>query len=134
MELQELATQKTPFLDRAEVLKCKYNALGFIIVNSIFSIFLAIKFAIRRSHPTVRPIFIDVGYSHAEIVFAAALIVMLPMVSFFGASTRSRRLTLLDPTYRKVMFWIIQSAMANMLFTANVVLFSVFMMETGSHY
>ncbi len=133
MQFLELTAEKAPFLSRGEVLKCKYNALALITMNSIVSIFLAIEFAIRWSHPTVRPIFIEMDHSHPETILTAAFIVLLTPLSFFSAWRLGRRLVL-DLTYRKAIFWIVQSATASMLFTANMVLFFVFMMETGSHY
>jgi len=127
MEYQELTAEKAPFLDRGEVLKCKYNALAIIIVNSIFSIFLATRFAILWSQPAVvRKEIIGPDHFHVEVILFVVLIVLLTPVSYFSAWRLSRRLTS-DPASRKSIMWSIQLAMHSVVSLVNILLLSVLM-------
>ena|ERR1035441_9071445 len=128
MKSQELAAEKAPFLDRGEALKGKYNALAFIIMNGIFSIFVATRFAIRWSHAMVRPSIIALEHSSVEVILIVALIVLLMPLAFFKAWTLSRHLTS-DPSSRKVILWSIQLSMQTVVTMANLVLFSILMFE-----
>jgi hypothetical protein len=129
MEFQELADEKAPLLSRFEVLRSKYTALAFNVINCLVSIFLVTRFAIRWSHAAVRPAIISQVPSPKEIAFLLVFIILPTPLSLFSAWRLSRRVTL-DPRYRRAVLWVVQLAMATFVFWGNMMLYMILMFES----
>jgi hypothetical protein len=113
MEVQELAAEKAPFLDRGEVLKCKYEGLASVIGSSILSIMVAVVVVIGHPlHPTGK-----YGLDLSLRVLTVAYILLINPVSYFTAHRISKRVTK-DSASRKSLTWVIHRGTSNVAFMA----------------